>query len=71
MMFRASSIYISRETKRHLWIVAKARGFENADEAGDKLLAETIAEKYPALVAHQKKIDAMEAEVIESVKGEA
>lgn len=70
MNFRASSIYVSAETRRHLWIIAKGLGLENADEAGERLLSDVISEKYPALVSHQKKITELELEVIEGMKGE-
>lgn len=68
MNLRATSIYISTETRRHLWIIAKARGLDNPDAAGEELLSEAISEKYPALVSHQKKIEELELAVIENMK---
>lgn len=69
MSIRATQIYISTETRRNLWIIAKGLGLENADEAGERLLSDVIAEKYPALVAHQKKVKELELEMVEKMKG--
>lgn len=62
--FRASQIYVSAETRRLLRLVAKARGLDNADAAGEALLSEALAEKYPTLVAHQKTVENLEAELL-------
>lgn len=69
MSIRATQIYISTETRRNLWIIAKGLGLENADEAGERLLSDVISEKYPALVAHQKKVKELELEMVEKMKG--
>ncbi len=66
--FRASQIYVSIETRQTLWIIAKATDVASPDEAGEMLLSWAIRERYPTLVDHQKKIKALELEVIESVK---
>lgn len=69
MNFRASQIYISASTRRNLRVIAKAEGPDTmVDEVGDRLLSEYIAMRYPALVSHQKKIEAIESEMVESVK---
>lgn len=67
-MIRASQIYVNAATRQLLRLVAKARGLDNADAAGEELLSEALVEKYPALVAHQKRVKDMEAELLESIK---
>jgi hypothetical protein len=67
--FRASSIYISSATRRSLKMIARGEGVEKtADEVGDRLLSEVIAERYPGLVNLQKEIDALENDMIEKIK---
>lgn len=63
-MIRQGSIYISVETKKHLWLIAKAKDLANADEAGELLLSAAISEHFPAIVEHQKKIDQLESELL-------
>jgi len=72
MQFRASQIYISAETRRNLRMIARGEGADKtADEVGDRLLSETIAQRYPALVIFQKQIDAIEKQMIEEVQNAA
>lgn len=66
-MIRATQIYITTETRRNLWIIAKARGLDNPDAAGEALLSEVILEKYPALVDHQKKLAELELDVLAKI----
>lgn len=69
MSFRASQIYISRATRRSLSVIARAEGGEStADSVGDRLLSEHITSRYPALVALQKEIDAVEEKMVEAAK---
>lgn len=66
---RASQIFISRGTRRALSIIARSEASDaSADSVGERLLSETIEKSYPALVALQKQIDAIEEKMVESVK---
>lgn len=70
MSFRASQIYISRATRRSLSVIARAEGGDaSADSVGERLLSGAVATWYPALVALQKEIDAVEEKMVEAVKG--
>lgn len=74
-MIRTSQIYISSATRRHLKMIALAEykrqqvgtAIPTADEMGERLLSETIAQRYPALAALQKEIDVIEAAMVESM----
>ncbi len=69
-MIRSSQIYITRETRRMLSIVARAEGTDcTADAVGERLLSETLTKSYPGLAALQKQIEGIEKQMIESVKG--
>lgn len=68
MSIRASQLYISRNTRRCLSCIAKAEGNEStADSVGERLLSEKLAKDYPALMALQKRIEEVEAEMVASV----
>lgn len=68
--YRSSQIYISRNTRRCLSMIAKAEGDESsADAVGERLLSEKLSSSYPALMALQKKIESVEEEMVEAVKG--
>lgn len=68
--YRSSQIYISRNTRRCLSMIAKAEGSEStADAVGERLLSSCLATSYPALMALQKRIDDVESEMVESVRG--
>jgi len=70
MNIRASQIYVSRDTRRALSIIARAEGGDStADSVGDKCLSEHITSRYPALAILQKKVKDVEEEMIEAVKG--
>ena len=70
MNIRSSQLYISRETRRLLSVIARAEGGEStADSVGERCLSEHITSRYPALVALQKKISEVEEEMIKAVKG--
>lgn len=69
MSFRASQLYISRDTRRMLSVIARAEGGDaTADAVGERLLSEAVATKYPALVNLQKKIKEVEDEMVKAVK---
>ena len=70
MSVRASQLYISRETRRLLSVIARAEGGEStADSVGERCLSEHITSRYPALVALQKKIEDVEKEMVQAIKG--
>lgn len=71
MKFRTSEICISKGTRRCLVAIAKVGGKEGstADEIGDKILSEHLAEHYPILVQRQKEIEKLESQLTEAVKG--
>lgn len=69
MSIRASQLYVSRETRRALSMIARAEGGDStADSVGERLLSESITSRYPALVNLQKKIAEIELEMVEAVK---
>lgn len=67
--FRASQIYISTATRRNLRVIARSEGPERtADEVGERLLSETITERYPVLTSLQKQIEEIEGKMLTSLK---
>jgi hypothetical protein len=67
--FRGSQIYVSRTTRRMLSVIARAEGVdETADAVGERLLSETVENRYPALVALQKEIEVIESRMVEAIK---
>lgn len=69
MNIRASQIYVSREVRRALSIIARAEGGDStADSVGDRCLSEYVASRYPALTALQNKVKDVESEMVEAVK---
>lgn len=71
MTFRATQIYVSRDVRRQLGAIARAEGGDaTADSVADRLLSEMVATKYPALIALQKEIEAVEAKMLAAVKKE-
>lgn len=69
MNLRASSIYISSERKRSLWVISRAEGTDvTPDEVGDRLLGEIIAAKYPTLAEFEREIAVIEGKMASSVR---
>lgn len=69
MSIRASQLYVSRETRRALSMIARAEGGDaTADSVGERLLSESITSRYPAFVNLQRKIAEIELEMVEAVK---
>jgi hypothetical protein len=69
MNVRGSQIYIARETRRLLSVIARSEGAESsADSVGDRLLSETLTSRYPGLVSLQKEIDVIEEKMVETAK---
>lgn len=68
MQFRASSIYVSANTRNMLKIVARSEGPEKTvDEVADRILSESLTTRYPALVLFQKQIEELETQTLESI----
>lgn len=66
--FRASQVYIQNATRRQLIAIAQAFGRDvTVDEIADGMLRDAIGEKYPEVAALQKKIDAIEGEMVKAV----
>lgn len=66
---RKAELYVSFENRRACMMVARSEGAAvTADEVGDRLLSWALEQRYPALKALQKKIEDVEAEMVEAVK---
>lgn len=66
--FRASQLYISRDTRRLLSVIARAEGGDStADSVGDRYLTEAIASKHPQLIELQKQIEEIERQMVETI----
>ncbi len=70
MSIRSSQIYITRETRRILSLVARAEGPEStADAVGERLLSETLTTRYPGLAVLHKQIEGIEKQMIDAIRG--
>lgn len=73
MNIRREPTYLSTETWRVLWLLAKSGKFDKTgvsttpDEIADDILRTTIREKYPQLFEHQKKVESMERELLKTL----
>ena len=76
MSIRRDPIYVSIEVWRWLRLLAKSESIpeENrimtADEIADTLLRQAIREQHPQLSAHQKEIDKLEKQLIETLRND-
>jgi len=72
MMIRNDSVYVSRDTRRMLRMIAKSKDSPGlpvtADQVADELLQDCIRAKYPALVEADKEYKALEKRMIEAAK---
>lgn len=67
-MIRNTEIYVSSKTKRRLFWIKKLSDEHGPpatiDEIGDNLLNQKIEEKYPAIKTLEKRLDALEDQLI-------
>lgn len=63
MSLRREPTYLSTETWRALWLIAKAKEC-TADEVADRYLAEIISQKHPELIQHRTQVNKLEREII-------
>jgi hypothetical protein len=77
MTIRKEPIYLSTQVWRALWLLSKATPSKNdgmsintatPDEMADLMLRDSIARNYPQLFEHQKKLDKLDKELIESLQ---
>jgi len=70
-LIRNDAVYVTRETRRMLRMIAKAKDSPTpttADQVADELLQACIRAKYPALVEADKEYKALEKRMIEAAK---
>lgn len=68
-MIRNSQIYVTRETRRLLSVIARSEGGEaTADSVGERCLFEYITSRYPGLTALQNKIEEIETQMVEEAR---
>jgi len=75
MNIRREPTYLSTEVWRALWLLSKAKSPEpnegghivTADQMADDLLRETLKEKYPKLLEHQKAVEKLERELLKTL----
>lgn len=67
MNFRGSQIYISRQTKSDLWLIAKSRVEVTPDQVAEEMLRAAISEKYPEVAAHRETVESMEERVLANI----
>lgn len=75
---RRYEIYISGDTWRMLWLLSQASdGIKDEfgvsqkttpDQIADQILRQAIREQHPQLKEHQKNLDNLEKEIIESLR---
>lgn len=74
MSIRRDPIYVSLEVWRWLRLIAKSEGapeegrIVTADEIADHILRQSIREQHPQLAEHQKEIDKLEKQLIETLQ---
>ena len=77
MNIRRDPIYVSVEVWRWLRLLAKSESIpeENrimtADEIADQILRQAIREQHPQLPEHQKEIDKLEKQLIETLRNDS
>jgi len=80
-LIRNDAVYVTRETRRMLRMIAKSRSTgeappgtfsasspTTADQIADELLQDCIRAKYPALVEADKEYKALEKRMIEAAR---
>lgn len=79
-MSRRNEIYVSGDTWRMLYFLSQASGSvtdefgvtqkTTPDQIADQILRQAIREQHPTLQEHQKQIDQLEKQLIESLQKE-
>jgi len=78
MSIREKPTYLSTQVYRALWLIAKSKNtpqlietphsnLASPDEIADSILREHIQTNYPQLFEHQKKVDALEKELLKTL----
>jgi hypothetical protein len=73
MSIRREPTYLSTEVWRALRLLAKSKHDPNisrvvtADEVADRMLADLIEKDYPQLFEHQKQVEKLERELINTL----